>query len=75
MDRNFDLRASLFSLSKRNLRMIEIARKHGARAKFAGSGGAAVGTYEDERMLGRLREAYGREGFELFLPCIWEREQ
>lgn len=36
--------------------MVEAARECGASAKFAGSGGAIVGTYDDEAMLQRLSE-------------------
>ena len=34
--------------------MINAARKAGASAKFAGSGGAIVGTYSDEAMFQKL---------------------
>jgi len=34
--------------------MIRVARQCGASAKFAGSGGAIVGTYEDQKMLNNL---------------------
>jgi glucuronokinase len=36
--------------------MIETARSTGASAKFPGSGGAIVGTYEDEKMFARLQQ-------------------
>lgn len=45
MDRNFDLRRCMFgdtALGARNLRMVELARSHGAAAKFPGSGGAVL---------------------------------
>lgn len=56
MDENFDLRNSICDLSPVHLRMIEVAREAGASAKFAGSGGAIVGTYPDEESLVRLRK-------------------
>ena len=34
--------------------MVETARRAGATAKFAGSGGAVVGTYPDEATYARL---------------------
>jgi glucuronokinase len=34
--------------------MVYTARKTGASAKFAGSGGAIIGTYEDDNMFKRL---------------------
>lgn len=45
MDKNFNLRRKLYGdacLGWKNLRMIEIAREHGAAAKFPGSGGAIL---------------------------------
>ena len=48
IDANFDKRRSLYRISDGNLRMVETARSVGATAKFTGSGGAIVGTYEDE---------------------------
>ena len=56
VDENFDLRNSVCDLSPVHLQMIETARAAGASAKFAGSGGAIVGTYPDEESLGRLRK-------------------
>lgn len=44
VDDNFDLRASICDLSPAHVEMIETARAAGASAKFAGSGGAIVGT-------------------------------
>jgi len=70
MSENFDLRRSLCRLSKRNIRMIEVAREAGAHAKFAGSGGAAVGTYTDDEMFDRLSAAYRAEGYEILKPVV-----
>lgn len=54
LDRNFDVRREVYEVSEGNLRMVETARALGASAKFTGSGGAIVGTYEDEAMYSRL---------------------
>jgi glucuronokinase len=54
MNQNFDKRREIFPISRHNIDMIEAARSTGASAKFPGSGGAIVGTYEDEKMLDRL---------------------
>ena len=51
---NFDLRDRIFNVSAANRNMVLTARKCGASAKFAGSGGAIVGTYEDEAQYARL---------------------
>ena len=63
MDRDFDLRQSVYGLPPDQVRMIAIAREQGAHAKFTGSGGAAIGTYVDAAHLGLLKRAYEDEGF------------
>ena len=54
---NFDLRESIFDISPENRRMVSVARSTGASAKFAGSGGAIVGIYEDDAQYERLSAA------------------
>ncbi len=54
IDSNFDLRTTIYQIDKGNLEMIQTARKAGASANFAGSGGAIVGRFEDDRMFDRL---------------------
>jgi len=54
IDANFDLRRSICRLPDRQVRMIQRARRAGATAKFAGSGGAIVGTYPDDSTFERL---------------------
>jgi glucuronokinase len=56
LNENFDLRRRLYKLSQGNIDMVEAARSVGASAKFTGSGGAIVGTYEDEAMLEKIRQ-------------------
>ena len=70
MDRNFDLRASLYRLSDGNLKMVEAARSVGASAKFSGSGGAIVGTYEDDAMFDRLVRALAPQQVKVIRPTI-----
>ena len=67
---NFDLRNRLFQVSKENKNMIDTARKVGASAKFAGSGGAIVGTYEDQNMLEKLTKELKKINCELIIPDI-----
>ena len=50
--------------------MIHTARRAGATANFAGSGGAIVGTYADEAMFGRLVEAMKAIGVAVIGPKI-----
>ncbi len=54
INRNFDLRKKIMDISDRNLEMVALARRCGASAKFAGSGGSIIGTYTDDEMLTRL---------------------
>jgi glucuronokinase len=70
LDRNFDLRCSIFKVDQRNKDMVARARSLGAHAKLAGSGGAIVGTYTDESMYESLVEAFREEGVALFKPQI-----
>jgi len=55
LNENFNLRHRICKLSQGNVDMVEGARSVGASAKFTGSGGAIVGTYEDDAMFERLK--------------------
>jgi glucuronokinase len=70
INENFDTRRSIFRLAPWQIEMVEAARRCGASAKFAGSGGAIVGTYEDEAMLDRLRTAMAALGSRTILPMV-----
>jgi glucuronokinase len=70
MDTNFDTRRSIYKLPERQVEMVEVARGVGASAKFAGSGGAIVGTYRDEGMFGELKQALGAIGCVVVKPQI-----
>jgi glucuronokinase len=72
---NFDLRDSIFNISEENRRMVSIARSAGASAKFAGSGGAIVGTYEDEDQFARLSAALSEIGCRTLKPAIVENDE
>jgi len=50
LDANFDRRAELYRIAEGNLRMVQETRAVGCSAKFTGSGGAIIGTYENEKM-------------------------
>ncbi len=54
IDANFDLRAKIYRIAEGNLQMIAAARRAGASANFAGSGGAIAGTYRDDAMFAAL---------------------
>lgn len=55
---NFDKRASLYEVGEGNRNMVAIARSVGVSAKFAGSGGAIVGIYDDEETFANLEAAF-----------------
>jgi len=54
MNKNFDLRCKIMNISESNMELVMTARSCGASAKFSGSGGAIIGTYENDEMLQRL---------------------
>jgi glucuronokinase len=59
LDKNFDRRRDIYTaMSPRNIELVQRAREVGAHCKFAGSGGAIVGTYPDEATLDRIRRAF-----------------
>jgi len=70
VDANFDLRAKLYRIDPGNLEMVRMARSAGATANFAGSGGAIVGTYEDDAMLDKLAVAGKAVGVAVIKPKI-----
>ena len=51
INKNFDLRAKIFNISDNNVELVKTARKCGASAKFTGSGGSIIGTYENDEVL------------------------
>ncbi len=55
INENFDTRRQISRLPDSQIAMVEAARRVGASAKFAGSGGAILGTYEDESMFANLQ--------------------
>lgn len=72
IDRNFDLRCEVCpnAVSAKNRRMVELARSAGASAKFTGSGGAIIGTYENERMFAELVRVLKQDGINVIKPEI-----
>lgn len=67
---NFDLRATIYDISKGNVEMIEAARSVGATSNFSGSGGAVTGTFEDDRMFRKLEESYAPLGIKVIRPKV-----
>jgi glucuronokinase len=72
LNANFDRRGKIYRLSEDNILMVETARSTGASAKFTGSGGAIVGTYENEQMFKQLRKKLGKLNIKVIKPKIAE---
>ena len=70
LDLNFDRRASLCKIGEGNHSMIETARELGCSAKFTGSGGAIIGTYEDEKMFQELKKRMLPANVKVIKPTI-----
>ena len=70
MDENFDTRRSICQIAQSHQEMIDRARQVGASAKFAGSGGAIVGTYAREDMFRELREQLSELGCQVLKPNV-----
>lgn len=70
IDENFELRRSISKLPDWQTEMVETAREFGASAKFAGSGGAIVGTYESKEMLDKLKNRFKDLHVETIIPQI-----
>jgi glucuronokinase len=50
--------------------MVETARRCGASAKFAGSGGAIIGVYRDETMFNELCHRLAAIGSDTIKPMV-----
>jgi glucuronokinase len=74
MDENFNIRRSLYNLPLWQIQMIETARHCGASAKFAGSGGAVIGTYHDEAMFEELCQELGAIHSRVIKPQVLPSE-
>jgi glucuronokinase len=70
LNRNFDIRRNVMQLSERNIEMVETARNIGASAKFTGSGGAIIGTYENEEVFQNLSRTFKSMNVEVIKPVV-----
>lgn len=70
IDANFDTRRSIYRIAAWQVEMVETARAAGASAKFAGSGGAIVGTWPDQKTFDRLRTRLAAIGARTVVPRI-----
>ncbi len=70
INRNFDTRRGIYRLPPWQIDMVETARACGASAKFAGSGGAIVGTYDGDAMFERVRDGLAAMGSRTVKPQV-----
>jgi glucuronokinase len=75
LNANFDKRREIYKVSEGNNRMVEAARSVGASAKFTGSGGAIVGSYEDEQMFSKLVAKLEPSGIRVIKPQILPQQE
>jgi len=68
IDDNFELRRSICRLPAGQVKLVECARAAGATAKFAGSGGAIIGTCPDEATYQRLQADLSAIGCRVLRP-------
>jgi glucuronokinase len=72
IDRNFEIRRSICQIPAAQVDMVLRARRAGASAKFAGSGGAIIGTFSGPEVFDRLQEEMDAIGCRLIRPWIVE---
>jgi glucuronokinase len=70
IDENFDTRRGIYQLPQWQIDMVDTARRCGASAKFAGSGGAILGTYDGEPMFASVRESLTAIGSRTVKPQV-----
>ena len=70
LNANFDLRRNIYNIHPDNIQMVEAARSVGASAKFTGSGGAIVGTFDDSAMFAELEKTLEPLSISVLKPNI-----
>ena len=70
MDENFEMRRGIYDLPPWQVEMVEAARRCGASAQFAGSGGTIIGSYRDDAMLETLRRTLGALECRVLVPKV-----
>lgn len=70
IDENFDLRCRVMRISEDNREFVNMARECGATAKFAGSGGAIIGMYSDDKMFKNLSAALEKNHALVIKPIV-----
>lgn len=72
IDENFNTRRGIYNLPSWQIKMVETARRCGASAKFAGSGGAIIGVYQDDAMFDELCDRMAEIGSRTIKPLVTE---
>lgn len=70
MDRNFELRRSVFDIAPRDQELVTLGRDYGAGAKLCGSGGSAVFMHTDPGALSRLAQVLSQAGWSSLFPQV-----
>ena len=70
VDDNFNLRRSICNVASGQENMVRMAREAGATAKFAGSGGAIIGSLPEEATFARLEETLTPLGCKVIRPVF-----
>jgi len=70
VDRNFDTRASIYTLSRADHQLVAIGRDHGAAAKLCGSGGSVLGVLPDLSVWPKLERAHADAGYRVLRPQV-----
>ncbi|MBW2279286.1 MAG: GHMP kinase [Deltaproteobacteria bacterium] len=70
VDRNFDMRASIYKLGRADHEMVALGRDHGAAVKLCGSGGSVLGVMPDASVWPRLERAYADAGYRALRPQV-----
>ncbi|MGF1655594.1 MAG: mevalonate kinase [Verrucomicrobiales bacterium] len=65
---NFDKRSSLYDVGEGNREMVATARKAGASANFAGSGGAIAGICESDEIFESMLASFAPHGIRVIRP-------
>jgi len=63
VDRNFEVRASVFPLAPVDGELVRLARAAGCAAKLCGSGGAVLGVMPESSLWPRVEASYASAGF------------
>ena len=70
IDLNFDTRSALVELDPSNVEMVDLARRHGLCAKYAGSGGSIIGICKSNEEFTRLQDSFEKIGCVVVRPQI-----